>query len=907
PPVPAPEPAPVAPPTAAPAPAPPPAAPAEPEAEGPVREQPTTGSDRPRPARRPAKPKRDRETSSTPTSPSNAAPVPPPGPGNAPAPPESRRGDATAALLSPTSPGVPSYFIDSFRIPPFLLPIYQAAGVQYGIRWEILAAINEIETGYGRNLNVSSAGALGWMQFMPATWRAYGVDANLDGMKDPFNPVDAIFAAARYLRAAGAHEDLERAIFAYNHADWYVRDVLRRAKLVAALPTDLVSSLTGLTQGIFPVADAGTDAHGSVPRVRPDDGERRIRISARSGSAVTAVTDGTIVKTGRTEELGRYVKLRDSYGNTYTYANLQSFATEVPVPKPQATSREEIVAELDLPTRDEQPDLAASTTGTPADPRPLEPVVAEDDRPAARPASGAGAYTVVAKAPPASVRAPLSPAPTEAELGVPGAAPPAVFVESGASPVASAPPAATTPATPPVGQVPPAIAEEDAPAVGPATTPAPATPTAPEPSVAPEAPTAETGPVPPSEPAVTAPAEPATTVPEPAATTTTPAPAPAPKPTPEEQADPAIDPLLPQREPAIPPAEEPEPAAPEADVPSEPEAPGTPEDDTPPEAEPTPAPDEKQAEAQAARSISDYFTIDYGLERDDVELKPLREGGRVIAGTVLGRTGGDEGAADSDLGFEIRPAGQGSPRVDPRPIVKGWQLLESTALYRARAADVKAGTAVSIGQIMLMDKQTLQRRVLDNPRIDIYSCGRRDISAGIVDRRVLATLEYLAAVDLKPTVTSLRCGHGVYTASGNVSHHTTGTAVDIAAINGTPILGNQGKGSITDQAVRRLLSLQGTMRPSQIITLMRYEGADNTVAMADHHDHIHIGWRPTLEERSDTGQTLESLLKPQQWNRLIDRLNEIDNPEIPTKPSRYAERAKRGADRLRREGAGGKD
>ena len=63
--------------------------------------------------------------------------------------------------------GVPNFFIDRFRIPPFLLSIYQAAGIQYGIRWEVLAAINEIETDYGRNLNVSSAGAMGWMQFMP--------------------------------------------------------------------------------------------------------------------------------------------------------------------------------------------------------------------------------------------------------------------------------------------------------------------------------------------------------------------------------------------------------------------------------------------------------------------------------------------------------------------------------------------------------------------------------------------------------------------------------------------------------------------------------------------------------------------------------------------------------------------
>jgi len=81
--------------------------------------------------------------------------------------------------------GVPNFIIEKFHVPPFLLPIYQAAGVEYGVRWEILAAINEIESDYGRNLNVSSAGAMGWMQFLPSTWRTYGVDGNSDGHKVP--------------------------------------------------------------------------------------------------------------------------------------------------------------------------------------------------------------------------------------------------------------------------------------------------------------------------------------------------------------------------------------------------------------------------------------------------------------------------------------------------------------------------------------------------------------------------------------------------------------------------------------------------------------------------------------------------------------------------------------------------
>ena len=114
----------------------------------------------------------------------------------------------TIADFGPTPIGVPNFMIDSFEIPPFLLPIYQACGTEYGIPWQVLAAINKIETAFGTNLNVSTAGAMGWMQFIPSSWEAYGVDANNDGRKDPYNPVDAICAAARYLKAAGGQDDL---------------------------------------------------------------------------------------------------------------------------------------------------------------------------------------------------------------------------------------------------------------------------------------------------------------------------------------------------------------------------------------------------------------------------------------------------------------------------------------------------------------------------------------------------------------------------------------------------------------------------------------------------------------------------------------------------------------------------
>ena len=140
----------------------------------------------------------------------------------------------TTATFGPAPIGVPNPVIDSFEIPPFLLPIYQSCGTEYGIPWQVLASINKIETAFGTNLNVSSAGAQGWMQFIPSTWAAYGVDANNDGRKDPYNPVDAICAAARYLRAAGGDHDIRQAVLAYNHADWYADEVLLERSSMAS-------------------------------------------------------------------------------------------------------------------------------------------------------------------------------------------------------------------------------------------------------------------------------------------------------------------------------------------------------------------------------------------------------------------------------------------------------------------------------------------------------------------------------------------------------------------------------------------------------------------------------------------------------------------------------------------------
>jgi transglycosylase-like protein with SLT domain len=126
------------------------------------------------------------------------------------------------------------------EVPLRLIPIYQGAASRYRLGQKgpaILAGINWEETGFGTNLGDSSAGAEGWMQFLPESWQAFGVDADGDGIKNPNDPWDAIFAAARLLRYSGAPTDWRGAIFSYNHADWYVNDVWADAEKFEAATT----------------------------------------------------------------------------------------------------------------------------------------------------------------------------------------------------------------------------------------------------------------------------------------------------------------------------------------------------------------------------------------------------------------------------------------------------------------------------------------------------------------------------------------------------------------------------------------------------------------------------------------------------------------------------------------------
>jgi hypothetical protein len=563
----------------------------------------------------------------------------------------------TIAPFGPALIGVPNFVIDSFEIPPFLLPIYQACGTEYGIPWEVLASINKIETAFGTNLNVSSAGALGWMQFLPSSWETFGLDANGDGKKDPYNPVDAICAAAHYLKLAGGDKNLYQAIFAYNHADWYVQEVLLYARAYGRLPSDLVGSLTGLTEGAhFPIAANARYADDIAARKAINEGNnlgsagevisssptpRGINIFTKKGAPVVAVNDGIVRKLGHSAKLGNFVVLEDTYGNRYTYAELGNLV------------------------RDHR--LVVMPTGK----EKRVPVESENLRPRLR--------------------------------AFPGRA------KNG----------------------------------------------------------------------------------------------------------------------------------------------------------------DEAGKVEAALAASGEGSI--------------RRGSKVIAGTVLARVAAGEEGIDPHINFSIRPAGKGAPRIDPKPILDGWKLLEATAIYRAKGKSPFAD--LSGAGVLLLSKDALQKRVLDDKGLDIYSCGREDIAAGKIDRRVLAVLEYLRTKGFKLTITALECGHSLLTTSGNVSEHSTGDAVDIAVINGVPVTGNQGPGTLTDELIKDVLQLQGTMHPHQVISLEDLPG-ETSFALPDHYDHAHIGYHP-IEGGPEAQFT--ALLKPDQWQRLVNRLGQIENPDVPVSPSKYAE------------------
>jgi membrane-bound lytic murein transglycosylase B len=734
-------------------------APAKPAAKGPAvvlqRRQKTSAS---------------KNTSTTTSTTTTATPTPgattAQGPNNVAAAPQvvAAQTEALAAELAGSAASTQA--LSFYRIPLFLLPIYQAAAVQYGVPWQILAAINEIETNYGTDQSVSTAGAVGWMQFMPQTWIEYGVDALNAGYADPYNPVDAIFAAARYLRAAGAATNLHDAILAYNHSEEYVKSVLLRAKLISSYPKGVIATLTGLTDGRLPVTgkqvawgslstvktssataraigvvagsaskkatasaatDAGAAVRGDATAPTPSAAAATSRKKLKSAPAlqlvdlmsapnakVVAAQDGRVVKIGSSRELGKYVILRDVYGDVFTYAGLGSIASHYPKPSTHQAAASSTPALPAVSSPGPKPKLAATAGVHP-------PVTLKVKKPTEKTAQ-AGSVSVSSEPAPASsgkVR---------------------LFAHPGN-------PDALASAT--------------------------------------------------------------------------------------------------------------------------------------------------ERRKRAARSTK------VG------KLLALKAGAIVSQGTVLGRVRTPPNARDGHLRFAIRPNGDQST-IDPRPIFESWSQL-SAALHPQGAAEDTNLLGATASGVFLMSKDELQRTVLADSGIQIYACGRQDIASGKIDKRVLAVLEFLSRIGLKPTVSALECGHSEMTVSGFVSEHYTGDAVDISAINGTPIAGHQGAGTITDLTIRALLTLQGEFVPHQIISLMQYPGAPNTLAMPEHWDHIHIGFRPTAGEvplspataakaahSAGAGKTaptpvvVPSDLSSTQWNQLVTRIGALPAPKVAAKPSSAA-------------------
>jgi hypothetical protein len=269
----------------------------------------------------------------------------------------------------------------------------------------------------------------------------------------------------------------------------------------------------------------------------------------------------------------------------------------------------------------------------------------------------------------------------------------------------------------------------------------------------------------------------------------------------------------------------------------------------------------------------------------------LRVGSIVVAGTILGRLGAGTSTLASHLRFMIRPAGKRAPLIDPKPILDGWKLLEATAVYRAAGVNPFFGPNAknpSVGQVLLMSKDQLTYRVLEDPHVKIYACGRRDVQAGLVDRRVLAVIEFLSASGLDPTVSGLACGHTLTGSSGVDAAGATGASVDISKINNIPILAHQGAGSITDITIRRLLTLQGTFKPNQIVSTMSYKGQVNTLALPDHANRIQITYTPLFGPNKALSAQVADLLQPNQWTQLINHISQIPEPVVPIAPSQYA-------------------
>jgi hypothetical protein len=203
--------------------------------------------------------------------------------------------------------------------------------------------------------------------------------------------------------------------------------------------------------------------------------------------------------------------------------------------------------------------------------------------------------------------------------------------------------------------------------------------------------------------------------------------------------------------------------------------------------------------------------------------------------------------------------------------------------------------------VLLESKLQLEPQVLHDPGIHLASCARQDIETGSVDKRVLATLEFLSVSGLRPTVSGLRCKVGSTTAAGagNVRANAVQDAVDITAVNGVRIAGHEGPGSVADITVRKLLTMQGLAKPERIVSQMSYPGSANAFTRPDATD-ISVSFSPLGGSVAHSARAFGSALSAGEWARLISRLGEIPDPTVASAPSSAAIPDRPGA-----QGAGG--
>jgi Transglycosylase SLT domain len=717
---------------------------------------------------------------------------------------------ALAAELATSAASVQA--LGFYRIPLFLLPIYRAAAIQYGVPWQILAAINEVETDYGSDLSVSSAGAEGWMQFEPSTWLQYGVDALDAGYADPYNPVDAIFAAARYLHAAGAGKNLRTAILAYNHSEAYAESVLLRAKLISSYPKSVIATLTGLVDARLPVTGKRV-SWGALLPAPTSPSSATANAKAVAGDAKTASSAPT-PSDSTPGSVAAPAPAAAAAGSTAQSDSATAAAGSVPgsVPAPSPTA-----AASGAANGTEQADAAPRFVELMSAPN-ASVVAVQDGRVLGLGRSHRlGRYVIL--------RDIYGDVFTYAGLGSIAPSYRLGKVPSGALVAAakfSVPGGATNSGSRASG--------------GPAANPVSASSSGGSPSS--DAPVtlhvkrshAQTAPSQDSVPAGSAESVPAAT---------------------------GKVRLFAN--------------------------PGNPD-----------------ALAAAARVTTSTPAKGSG------HALPLRRGSLVAEGTVLGHVLVPHAAKDGHLRFAVQPAGD-SGSIDPRPVLANWKELDA-ALHPQGAkgqADLLGATA---SDVFLLSKSQLELAVLSDPGITLDARARHEVASGAIDRRVLAVLAFLSRSGLKPTVQALHRGPILPTAARRLAANDsdTGGAVDISAVNGIPIAGHEGSGSIADSTIRTLLTLQGEYAPNQITSLMKYPDAANTLATRAHANAIQIDFQPSTAAlgltrakaaRAHSAKAGKTALSPfvasptlslGQWNELLARVAAIPAPKVATKPTSAA-------------------